>query len=565
MASAPTPEEEHSLAVGLIKSLQTRVVADVDGRVWHQWLEFMAKNGGGSSGSSSRIPRDPAKQSLATLNAFLAALPAQEAAAVERSRRRCRLSRLALADLQQVLGQKSWRRSKALLKLIKLTLSHPSFAKTYGELGDASSSGWVSGPKQREVSSEARRIEDLLLAMDCEMVATAEDESALARICVCNAKGELLMDRLVRPDAAPTDLRSWVTGFRPGELEAVSFTRADAQAELLQLLTPFTILVGHTLHKDLAAIRLDVPLVVDINMLYRIAGSPNQTPGLAWLVEHVLGRTDFREGGASSVHSCAEDTIGTMQVFLHRLRSTELQDEVPDVVWIPAPPPRLKRRRPEEEENRVRNDDPNQQEVAKRRKEEEAMSALFIHRLPAGGKAFAAAVALFADLGEGQPFLELRSAQLMPAASESGHRSFQHANVVFKSPGAAEIAFARLPAFSAGVDRNGRRQKQVELRLPSSSVRIFVLAPAEGEPPSQLEAEGSKTTWSGWQEALDSELRAAGGAMPWQRLEEALIERHRDFVAGEDESIGQLALASIPEAYLSKEDEMVRLPARACF
>mmetsp|Transcript_50802 Transcript_50802/g.120712 ORF Transcript_50802/g.120712 Transcript_50802/m.120712 type:complete len:257 (-) Transcript_50802:42-812(-) len=72
--------------------------------------------------------------------------------------------------------------------------------------------------------------------------------------------------------------------------------------------------------------------------------------------------------------------------------------------------------------------------------------------------------------------------------------------------------------------------------------------------------------WSGWKRALDEELTEAGGELDWKLLRDRLVKRYR--VSGEangeeEETLGYKALVSIPKAYLSRDDEMVRTPADA--
>lgn len=72
--------------------------------------------------------------------------------------------------------------------------------------------------------------------------------------------------------------------------------------------------------------------------------------------------------------------------------------------------------------------------------------------------------------------------------------------------------------------------------------------------------------WKGWKRALDEELQAAPcNELPWKRLRDALAQKYRSEVAADeaDDEVECAALASIPVAYLSKADELVRLPAKA--
>lgn len=79
-------------------------------------------------------------------------------------------------------------------------------------------------------------------------------------------------------------------------------------------------------------------------------------------------------------------------------------------------------------------------------------------------------------------------------------------------------------------------------------------------------AEAKNGAWQGWKRALDDELSAAGGELPWKRLRDALVQRRRSaggVAEGSIEHLGDEALASIPEPYLSEKDALVRLPVKA--
>lgn len=88
-------------------------------------------------------------------------------------------------------------------------------------------------------------------------------------------------------------------------------------------------------------------------------------------------------------------------------------------------------------------------------------------------------------------------------------------------------------------------------------------AAATAAPAQQAGGGDAKPKWGGWKRVLDEELRAAGGELEWKRLRTALVSRHRssgEAFEGSDEDLGCAALASIPDAYLSKSDALVRLP-----
>jgi cell growth-regulating nucleolar protein len=76
--------------------------------------------------------------------------------------------------------------------------------------------------------------------------------------------------------------------------------------------------------------------------------------------------------------------------------------------------------------------------------------------------------------------------------------------------------------------------------------------------------QASKKEWLGWKRALDEELKANDGELPWKRARDALVARYRASGAtteATDEDLGNEALASFPKEYLSISDDKVRLPA----
>ncbi|PSC76702.1 RNA exonuclease 4 [Micractinium conductrix] len=95
-----------------------------------------------------------------------------------------------------------------------------------------------------------------LVAVDCEMVGVGPNgvRSALARVCVLNSAGNVLLDRYVRPKEKVTDFRTRVSGIRPASLrDAAPF---DEVQRLVADLLAGRILVGHALDNDLEALLL---------------------------------------------------------------------------------------------------------------------------------------------------------------------------------------------------------------------------------------------------------------------------------------------------------------------
>lgn len=98
-----------------------------------------------------------------------------------------------------------------------------------------------------------------------------------------------------------------------------------------------------------------------------------------------------------------------------------------------------------------------------------------------------------------------------------------------------------------------------------------VIALANAKPPAAAGANGAAAgaaadkKWAGWKRALDDELESASDQVPWKRLCDAVVKRCQECKQTDGagvEELGLQALASIPDNYLSKEDEYVRLPGK---
>ena len=97
------------------------------------------------------------------------------------------------------------------------------------------------------------------IALDCEMVGVGPGgwTSALARVCIVNHTGNVLLDTHVAVEEPVTDFRTKYSGVRPADIaDAPSF--ADVQATVARLLQQ-RILVGHALENDLQALKLTHP------------------------------------------------------------------------------------------------------------------------------------------------------------------------------------------------------------------------------------------------------------------------------------------------------------------
>ncbi|EFJ17547.1 hypothetical protein SELMODRAFT_420963 [Selaginella moellendorffii] len=105
------------------------------------------------------------------------------------------------------------------------------------------------------------------------MVECIGNEEQIVQLCVADRDCKKLADILVKPSRPVVDYRTPVHGITAQDLNRAAYcTQKDAQDNLVELLTPGTILVGHTLSHDLE--NIDETLVTeaeDSGYVYHVA------------------------------------------------------------------------------------------------------------------------------------------------------------------------------------------------------------------------------------------------------------------------------------------------------
>ncbi|OQD70363.1 hypothetical protein PENDEC_c024G03254 [Penicillium decumbens] len=150
-----------------------------------------------------------------------------------------------------------------------------------------------------------------VLAIDCEMVKTEGDNFELARISIVNWGGEVVLDELVKPSRAVVDYLTMFSGMTEERLRNVTTTIGDIQKRLKELITPRTVLIGHSLNSDLTALRLTHPFIVDTTIIYPHPRGPPLKCGLKWLSQKYLGR-EIQKGTGG--HSSIEDARAVLDL-----------------------------------------------------------------------------------------------------------------------------------------------------------------------------------------------------------------------------------------------------------
>lgn len=161
-----------------------------------------------------------------------------------------------------------------------------------------------------------------VLAVDCEMVGVGPGgvRSSLARVCLVNERGAVVLDTHVAQRERVTDHRTRVSGVRPEHLEGAP-DAAEVRRRVGELIEG-RVLVGHAVSHDLKALMLGHPraLLRDTARyppLMRSAGAPGRRPKarrLRDLASQHLGLV-IQEGE----HSPVDDARAALYLYqLHR-------------------------------------------------------------------------------------------------------------------------------------------------------------------------------------------------------------------------------------------------------
>lgn len=110
--------------------------------------------------------------------------------------------------------------------------------------------------------------------------------SALARVTLVDFKsGFKIMDDLVKPSSNIVDYLTKYSGITKEILDDVKMTQEEVQLKFAAMLTPSTILIGHSLESDLKALKLRHPWVIDTALIYEHPKRAPFKPSLKWLMK----------------------------------------------------------------------------------------------------------------------------------------------------------------------------------------------------------------------------------------------------------------------------------------
>lgn len=153
-----------------------------------------------------------------------------------------------------------------------------------------------------------------ILAVDCEMVKTANNPLTLARVSVVDWDGNVVLDELVKPEQPVTDYVTFYSGITEEMLKPVTTTISDIQKRLVEIVTPQTILIGHSLESDLKALKIAHPFIIDTVLQYPHPRGPPLKSSLSFLAEKYLGKKMKRDR-AEDGHDSIEDARAALELI----------------------------------------------------------------------------------------------------------------------------------------------------------------------------------------------------------------------------------------------------------
>ena len=150
------------------------------------------------------------------------------------------------------------------------------------ELYEKEKSEWI---ETKEFDHDGSHI----FALDCEMC-MSDNGLVLTRISIVDFEGNVIYDKLVKPDVPIIDYLTKYSGITEEKLANVTTTLKDIQEDILNIFSRDDILIGHSLQSDFSVLKIRHPNVVDTAIIYDHKAGPPFKPSLRYLTSEFLNR-----------------------------------------------------------------------------------------------------------------------------------------------------------------------------------------------------------------------------------------------------------------------------------
>ncbi|KAI3834216.1 hypothetical protein MKX03_030023 [Papaver bracteatum] len=293
---------EKEVLIDIVKNVQKRKMKGAKG----EWKEFLVEYD--SQLGDSLL--DPNKRPPACLVAFLNTFTKEQDLEFFEKIMTYHSNRKAIEQLNKscIDVQSSPQ------KLASLTFEHPEYPKCFSF--PSYDEDWVM-TKIGKVSKAIKSTR--MLSVDCEMVLCEDKTESLVQVCVVNRNLEVKLNELVKLDKPVIDYRTQIHGISAKDLERATCSLEDIQKSMKKLLSDGVVLIGHSLDKDLKALKVDHSRVIDTSLIFKYPeGHTHKRPSLNHLCKTVLGY-DLRESNAP--HNCLADAQAAMKLVLAKLEN----------------------------------------------------------------------------------------------------------------------------------------------------------------------------------------------------------------------------------------------------
>ncbi|KAI3915505.1 hypothetical protein MKW92_044724 [Papaver armeniacum] len=293
---------EKEVLIDIVKNVQKRKMKGAKG----EWKEFLVEYD--SQLGDSLL--DPNKRPPACLVAFLNTFTKEQDLEFFEKIMTYHSNRKAIEQLNKscIDVQSSPQ------KLASLTFEHPEYPKCFSF--PSYDEDWVM-TKIGKVSKAIKSTR--MLSVDCEMVLCEDKTESLVQVCVVNRNLEVKLNELVKLDKPVMDYRTQIHGITVKDLERATCSLEDIQKSMKKLLSDGVVLIGHSLDKDLKALKVDHSRVIDTSLIFKYPeGHTHKRPSLNHLCKTVLGY-DLRESDAP--HNCLADAQAAMKLVLAKLEN----------------------------------------------------------------------------------------------------------------------------------------------------------------------------------------------------------------------------------------------------